>query len=122
MRRLLPVVLLLLAPSPATTDEDTPVCTESERNDYFDSIQRRIYDNWRVPYRNENLGCTVLIKQDWRGEVRDVGIARCTDDPVMHRSVVNAAYRSSPMPLPKNKACFTESVIVRIEARTQSYD
>jgi hypothetical protein len=97
-----------------------PSCSKSEREAYFDSIERKIHESWRVPYRNRGISCKVLIKQDWRGEVRDVGIANCGTDRVVQRSIINAAYRASPMPMPDNKLCFTESVIVTIEIRTQA--
>jgi colicin import membrane protein len=93
-----------------------------ERDAYFDSIEQAIYANWRIPYQNTSISCKVLVKQDWRGEVRDVGVAFCTDDPTIRRSIINAVYRASPMPLPGNKACFAESVIVTIQSRTQRSD
>jgi hypothetical protein len=97
-------------------------CSEAERDAYFDAIEARIYENWRIPHANRTLSCKVLIKQDFRGEVRDVGIALCGEDPAVHRSVMNAVYRASPMPLPANKSCFARSVIVTIESRTQQGD
>ncbi len=122
MKRYLPILLVLLLSLQAVSEEDVPVCSSIERDDYYDSIESRIYENWRIPYKARNIDCTILIKQDWRGEVRDVGIAHCSDDIFIHRSVVNATYRASPMPLPDNKACFTDTVIVRIQSRTLSHD
>jgi len=106
--------------SPAIVAESVSVCTKAEREEYFDSIERKIHESWRVPYDNRSISCKVLIKQDWRGEVRDVGIAMCGEDPALQRSIINAAYRASPMPMPGNKTCFAESVIVTIEIRTQA--
>jgi hypothetical protein len=110
--------LLLLSHS--VVADTLAVCTKAEREAYFDSIERKIHESWRVPYDNRGISCKVLIKQDWRGEVRDVGIALCGEDLVVQRSIINAAYRASPMPMPGNKTCFTESVIVTIEIRTQA--
>ena len=109
---------------PLTLNAQAPVaaCTKLERQQYFDAIEARIHQNWRVPYTYRTLSCKVLVKQDFRGEVRDVGIALCGDDPVVHRSVINAAYNASPMPLPANKTCFSETVIVTIESRAQKSD
>lgn len=81
------------------------------------SVRDVILSNWSVPYDDENIECTVLIQQNWRGEVLHVGIASCGDDPRVHKSVVDAAYSSSPIPLPKTEACFSRDVIVRVEAR-----
>ena len=113
--------LLALAGAPQLAAAQTS-CSEAERDAYFDEIERLIFENWRVPYPNRNLSCKVLVNQDFRGEVRDVGIAFCGDDPVVHRSVMNAAYRASPIPLPANKRCFARSVIVTVESRTQQGD
>ena len=121
VKRILPFLLVLLLSLQAMSEDEVPVCNSIERDDYFDSIESKIYENWRIPYKARNIDCTILIKQDWRGEVRDVGIANCSDDIFIHRSVVNAAYRASPMPLPDNKACFTDTVIVRIQSRTLSH-
>jgi len=112
------MVLLLLSHSAAA--QTVAECTTAEREEYFDSIERKIHESWRVPYDNRAISCKVLIKQDWRGEVRDVGIAMCGADPTVQRSIINAAYRASPMPMPGNKTCFAESVIVTIELRTQA--
>jgi len=104
----------------ADAADNIPSCTKSEREAYFDSIEEKIRENWRVPYRTANISCKVLVKQDWRGEVRDVGVALCGTDLVVQRSIVNAVYRASPMPMPDNQLCFNESVIVTIEARIQA--
>ena len=69
-----------------------------------------------MPDTIERVVCTVLIKQDFRGEVEQVGIANCGDDPIVHRSIVNAGYRASPMPLPENPACFRRDIIVQLES------
>ena len=119
--RVVPFLRLTLCLIPFSAGAETD-CTEADRDAYFDSIEREIFANWNVPYTNRNLSCKVLVKQDFRGEVRDVGIALCGDDPRVHRSVVNAVYRASPMPLPEKKSCFAGSVIVTIDSRTQGTD
>ena len=113
---------MLLLPWPLLAQAPVEACTKLERQQYFDAIEASIHANWRVPYPNRNLSCKVLVKQDFRGEVRDVGIARCTDDPVVHRSVINATYNASPMPLPAKKTCFAGTVILTIESRAQESD
>lgn len=116
------VLAVLLLPLSLSAQAPVEACTKLERQNYFDAIEARIHENWRVPYANRPLSCKVLIKQDFRGEVRDVGIARCGEDPVVHRSVINAAYNASPLPLPGKKSCFSGTVIVTIESRAQKSD
>ena len=72
-------------------------CSAAERDAYFDAIEARIYENWRIPHTNRTLSCKVLIKQDFRGEVRDVGIALCgarfsstSNFPALRREITDA--------------------------------
>jgi hypothetical protein len=102
---------------------DEPVaCSASDRETYLSEIREKLYENWKVPYQNRTIACTLLIKQNFRGEVLFVGIAKCTDDVQIHKSAINAAYQASPMPLPENRDCFRRDTIVRIESRAQAAD
>ena len=120
-----PVCALLLCcclVSPVLADEEPRECTAGVREAYLSEIRKRLYEYWQVPYENRTLRCTVLIRQNFRGEVMDVGIANCTDDPQVHKSVVDAAYEASPIPRPAVKACLKRDVIVVIESRSQASD
>jgi len=114
------LIALLVWSSIAIAREQLLICSASDRESYFSEIRERLYENWKVPYENRSIACTVLIKQDFRGEVLYVGIANCSDDPRIHKSVIDATYQASPLPLPKNQACFRRDTIVRIESRSQS--
>ena len=107
------LLLLLAAAAPAEEQE----CSSAELDVYLQMVRAQIYEFWTLPYKNRTIACTVLIKQNFRGEVLYVGIAKCTDDKLIHKSVINAAYEASPVPLPKNKACFENDLIVRIERK-----
>jgi hypothetical protein len=113
-------ILLLVWSSLAIARDDSPTCSAADRNNYLSEVRERLYEYWQVPYENRTVACTVLIKQNFRGEVLYVGIAACSDDPQIHKSVIDAAYEASPIPLPKNRACFERDTIVRIESRSQS--
>lgn len=116
------VILAVLTVSAAPVSAQDGVCTTQERDDYYQAVLRAVTAAWRVPYEDRSLACTVLIKQNFRGEVLDIGIARCGDDPRVHKSVVDAGYLASPIPLPVNKACFSRDIILRIESRAQDHD
>ena len=122
MTRVAACVFLLCAwlMTPAAAAEHTGTCTAADREAYLSEIRTRLYEFWQVPYTNRTLQCTVLIKQNFRGEVMDVGIANCSEDPQIHKSVIDAAYEASPMPRPAVKACFKRDVIVEIESRAQA--
>ena len=110
MLRLLFLFLLLVLSSSAIAAD----CSDAERAAYLDAVRRDIRASWKVPYEDASISCTVLIKQDFRGEVENVGLGRCGDDRAILISVINAGYRASPMPLPENRACFSRDVIVTL--------
>lgn len=89
-------------------------CSDAERKAYLDEVRRDIQASWKLPYEHKAISCTMLIKQDFRGEVEHVGIGRCGNEKSLLLSVVNAGYRASPMPLPENDACFTRDLIVTL--------
>ncbi|MDH3431723.1 MAG: cell envelope integrity protein TolA [Gammaproteobacteria bacterium] len=122
MRSGMVLIALLVCSSTTIARDELPICSASDRDRYFSEIREILYENWVVPYENRSIACTVLIKQNFRGEVSYVGIANCSDDPKIHKSVIDAAYLASPIPLPKNPACFRRDVIVRIASRSQSAD
>ena len=105
------IALLLLAIPISAVAED---CSDAERSSYLDAVRRDVHDSWRIPYDSEAITCTVLIKQNFRGEVEYVGIGKCSEDRTVLLSVVNAGYRASPMPLPDNRACFTRDLIITL--------
>ena len=89
--------------SPAPAEDEPPECTAPEWQHYLNTVRSRFYEFWQPPTYASNITCTVLVKQNFRGEVLYVGIARCTDDKEVHKSVTDAAYEMSPVPLPANK-------------------
>ncbi len=109
--------MLILVSVPAEPQQSA--CTDIEREAYLHEISQAVTAAWKVPIRHRSISCRVLLKQNFRGEVLDVGIARCGKDPVVRKSVVDAAYRASPVPLPANDACFDRDIIIDIHARAQ---
>ena len=121
-RATLALISILLVTFVSTAQITPRECSAVEKEEYLAAIRSKLYENWHVPYKHKTVACIVLIKQDFRSEVVDVGIAKCSDDPLIHKSVVDAAYRTSPLPRPKNKACFDRNIILKIESRAQSYN
>ena len=58
-----------------------------------------------------------MLSLNWRGEVLNVGIAKCGEDPRVHRSVVSAGYEVSPVRMLENRACYQRNVIIKLESR-----
>lgn len=114
--------ILVLLSSPVYAEEVAEECSPADRQNYLESARSKFYEHWQPPVYVTNISCTVLIKQNFRGEVLYVGIAKCTDDPLVHKSVINAAYEASPMPPPAVRSCFSRDIIFSIESRTQVHD
>jgi len=75
--------------------------------EYTGYIQEKIQQNWRKPPgSSEGLSCIVLVSLIPGGDVARVQIVRSSGDPLFDRSVEDAVYRASPMPLPKDSALF----------------
>ena len=117
MRRVLQVVALLLLTAAARAQFTSVECSAEERALYLESVHDAVIAAWKMPYDHRYIACTVLLTLNWRGEVLNVGIANCGDDPRVHRSVVDAGYGASPLRMPKNRSCFERNVIVKIEFR-----
>ena len=113
---------VLLAGWPALAIDTGDTCSDAETDIYIRSITQDVIAAWKLPYKDRSISCRVLNKQDIRGEVLNVGIANCGDDPRIHKSVIDAGYRASPTPLPTNRACFSRDIIIEIEFRAQDFD
>ena len=122
MRRLLPFLALLLLASPACAQWLFGECGAEERALYEESVRDALIAAWKVPYDDRQIMCTVLLSIDWRGEVLNVGIAKCGVDARVHRSVVDAGYSASPLPMPADRACLERSIIVTIEYRPLGFE
>ncbi len=88
-------------------------CSSDQRTEYLQMLQQRISTNWRLPSHYRSINCTVLISQSFRGEVLNAAVQDCTD-PEIVKTIENATYLSSPLPLPRNDSCFERRVEVRV--------
>lgn len=122
MRLAFSIFFLLLLASQACAQWFAGECDAKERELYEGAVRDAVIANWKVPYDDRYITCTVLLSLNWRGEVLNVGIANCGDDSRVHRSVVDAGYSASPLPMPDERACFERSVIVKIESRPLSFE
>ena len=67
------------------------------------------------PRPNDAVSCIVMAVQNFRGEVLFAGVEGCDIDALVARSLEDAAYDASPLPLPANRACHEAEIRVRIE-------
>ncbi len=113
-RSLLLGLFLWIAPAAAQNTNQYGECSQVERETYLQIMRQELVSNWRVPSRNRNRACTVLIAQTFRGEVLNASVEDCGDDPELIRSIEDAVYLSSPLPIPENRACFERNVRLRL--------
>jgi len=118
LRALLPdgvrlTVILGLLAAPGFVVAQDSACTQAQRDEYLGKLQRRISENWRLPSNYRNVDCTVLVVQSFRGEVLNAAVQDCTD-PELNRTIEDATYLSSPLPLPANDSCFERRIEIRV--------
>ncbi len=76
-------------------------------NHYMALIQQKVERNWiRPPGSARGLVCTVQVRLMPGGGVVRATIGRSSGDDLYDRSVVNAVYKASPLPLPADAALF----------------
>ena len=84
---------------------------------YMGQIKARIERGWEHPVLlAESFECLVQIKQNHRGEVQEVTLQRCADDPAWQVSLVQAIQRASPLSAPPNESVFTDVVTLNFSA------
>jgi hypothetical protein len=114
--------LLLVLPALAVSQEsapEIPVCKAAEQATYEYRLEQAVVAGWEIPRRAKGVRCTVIIVQNFRGEVLDARVEDCGDDVLVQKSVVDAAYRASPLPLPGNDACFERQVRLQLVQRSE---
>ena len=74
---------------------------------YIALIRQKVSRNWaRPPGSEKGLQCTVMVKLAPGGEVIQATVVRSSGDAVFDRSVENAVYKASPLPLPQEADLF----------------
>lgn len=78
---------------------------ESER--YKILIRQKVERNWvRPPSTGHDLSCIVHVRLQPGGDVAEAHVVRGSGNPVFDRSVENAVYKASPLPLPQDPQLF----------------
>ncbi len=100
---------------------------ESERLAAIDSgqlavyqamIQQKIYRNWKVPASaQDDLFCSVRVRQARGGDVLGVSFLRCNGDEAVKRSIEAAIFRSSPLPDPPEANLFDPNILLNLTKR-----
>jgi colicin import membrane protein len=76
-------------------------------------ITARITRAWiRPPSARPGLQCTLYLTQVPGGEIVDVKLGACNGDDAVKQSILDAAYRASPLPAPPDPSLFERSLEV----------
>jgi colicin import membrane protein len=76
-------------------------------------IQARIQRAWiRPPSARAGIDCTLYVTQVPGGEIVNVRLGTCNGDDAVKQSILDAAYRASPLPAPSDPALFERNLEV----------
>ncbi len=80
---------------------------QSELARFEGLIRQKVERNWVRPAGwTKGMECVVRVRLAPTGEVINATIARPSGSPAFDRSVENAVYKASPLPLPEDKGLF----------------
>jgi colicin import membrane protein len=76
-------------------------------------ITARIQRAWiRPPSARAGLECTIYLSQVPGGEIVNVKLGSCNGDDAVKQSILDAAYRASPLPAPSDPSLFERNLEV----------
>jgi colicin import membrane protein len=80
---------------------------QSELARFEGLIRQKVERNWVRPAGwTKGMECVVRVRLIPTGEVVQATVARSSGNPAFDRSVENAVYKASPLPLPEDKGLF----------------
>ncbi|HUK03301.1 MAG TPA: cell envelope integrity protein TolA [Steroidobacteraceae bacterium] len=92
--------------------------TNGQLASWLQQIASRIESSWhRPPSARPGIDCTVFLTQVPGGQIVNVKLESCNGDAAVKQSIVDAAYRASPLPPPPDPALFQREVQVRFVPR-----
>jgi colicin import membrane protein len=97
----------------AAEEEGEAVAQSGVMDEYRAMLVQAIERNWnRPPSAKAGLECTLFVTQATGGTVLDVKLGDCNGDQAVRESVVNAVYRSSPLPAPRDPRAFERRLVI----------
>jgi len=86
---------------------------------YMGQISARVERAWMRPRsvpRSGSFACRVQITQDRHGNVQEVTLTQCTDDPRWQVSLVEAINSASPFPAPPDPSVFSSLITMDFDS------
>jgi hypothetical protein len=94
-------------------EEDEQGQLNSPRERYILAIRQKIERNWINPLGNEKKPCEIQVTQGPGGIILDVQIGTCgSDNETYRKSIVNAVYKSDPLPNPEDPELFDRELFI----------
>lgn len=82
-------------------------------DEYRTLLIQTIERNWNKPASaRAGLVCTLNVTQAPGGTVTNVTVGDCNGDEAVRQSVINAVYRSSPLPPPRDARAFERRLVI----------
>lgn len=76
-------------------------------------IEARLRQNWiKPPTAREGIDCVLTVTQVPGGQVVNATIGTCNGDTAVRQSIIDAAYRASPLPPPPDPSLFQRVLII----------
>ncbi len=91
----------------AEEEEMAATARSGAQDEYRALLSQAIERNWlKPPSARAGLACTLYVTQVPGGAVTDVRLGACNGDEAVRESIVNAVYRASPLPPPRDPRAF----------------
>ena len=83
---------------------------------YILNIKSRIENNWLLPHdiKHDKI-CAAIVNQLPSGKITSVKIHGCTGDTLYVDSLINAVWKSSPLPIAPDIEVFQENLILQFK-------
>ena len=87
---------------------------------YILTIKSKIENNWLIPHdaKHDRI-CTAIVNQLPSGKVTSVEIHGCKGNALYIDSLVNAVWKSSPLPLAPDIEVFQENIVLQFEGQNK---
>jgi colicin import membrane protein len=102
----------------AEEEEGAALARAGVVDEYRAVLVQAIERNWiRPPSARAGLSCTLYVTQATGGTVTDVKLAACNGDAAVRDSIVNAVYKASPLPAPRDPRAFERRLEIVFEPK-----
>ena len=87
---------------------------------YMLTIKSKIENNWLIPHdtKHDRI-CTAIVNQLPSGKVTSVEIHGCQANELYIESLVNAVWKSSPLPVAPDIEVFQENIVLQFEGQNK---